>query len=66
LALERALQAALGGGCHTAFGAYAAADTLYLFHPEVGLRTLPLAPSDYADPAAAARRVLGHLKLMPS
>lgn len=64
LGLERALQAALGGGCHTAFGAYATADTLYLFHEDVGLRTLPLAPADFAAPAVAAARILGQLKLL--
>jgi len=63
--LERALQLALGGGCHTAFGAYATADTLYLFHADVGLRTLPLDAADWADPAGTARRILGNLKLLP-
>jgi hydroxymethylbilane synthase len=64
LALERALQTALGGGCHTALGAYATSDTLYFFHENVGLRTMPLSESDFADPAAAARRILGTLKLI--
>jgi hydroxymethylbilane synthase len=58
LGLERAIQSALGGGCHTALGAYAAADTLYFFHESVGLRTTPLGDADYAFPAAAAERIL--------
>jgi hydroxymethylbilane synthase len=64
LGLERALQTALGGGCHTAFGAHATPDTLYLFHENVGLRTLPLAETDFASPEASARRILGQLKLI--
>jgi hydroxymethylbilane synthase len=64
LALERALQAALGGGCRTALGAYATCDTLYFFHEDVGLRTMPLSEDDFRDPAAASRRILGTLKLL--
>lgn len=58
LALERAIQSALGGGCHTALGAYAAADTLYFFHESVGLRTTPIGEGDFASPVAAAGRIL--------
>jgi hydroxymethylbilane synthase len=58
LGLERALQAALGSGCHSALGAYAAADTLYLFHEAVGLRTTPIGEADFVAPAAAAARIL--------
>jgi hydroxymethylbilane synthase len=63
LGLERAIQTALGGGCHTALGAYASGDTLYFFHENVGLRTFPLSPDDYASPEAAAARILGGLGL---
>jgi hydroxymethylbilane synthase len=63
LGLERALQTALGGGCHTALGAHATPDTLYFFHEDVGLRTMPLSDEDFASPAEAARRILGQLKL---
>jgi hydroxymethylbilane synthase len=63
VSLERAIQSALGGGCHTALGAHATADTLYLFHEAVGLRRLPVAPGDFAAPAAAAARILGRLGL---
>lgn len=63
LALERALQAQMGAGCHTAVGAHAAGDTLYLFHEQVGQRTLPLSASDFADPVAAAIRILQQLGL---
>jgi hydroxymethylbilane synthase len=59
LELERAIQTALGGGCHTALGAYATHDTLYLFHEDVGLKTLPLSEADFASPDAAAARILG-------
>ncbi|MCC6416398.1 MAG: hydroxymethylbilane synthase [Opitutaceae bacterium] len=62
--IERAFQAALGGGCHTAFAAHAAQDTLYLFHEDVGLRSLPLDETDYNAPGDTARRVLKNLGLL--
>ncbi|MCB1104960.1 MAG: hydroxymethylbilane synthase [Cephaloticoccus sp.] len=62
--VERAFQAALGGGCHTAFAVHAAADTLYLFHENVGLRSLPLDETDYNAPADTAARVLKNLGLI--
>ena len=58
LGLERAIQEALGGGCHTALGAYATADTLFFFHEAVGLRTTPIGGEDFASPVAAAERIL--------
>ncbi len=58
--LERAFQAALGGGCHTAFAAHVTPDTLYFFHEEVGLRSLPLSPDDIDAPVETARRLLKH------
>ncbi len=58
MGLERAIQMALGGGCHTALGAYAAEDTLYFFHESVGLRTTPIGEADFASPVAAAERIL--------
>lgn len=61
--VERALQAALGGGCQMAFAAHVAGDKLYFFHEKTGIRTLPLAAADYAAPAAAAARVLKELGL---
>ncbi len=63
LGLERALQNALGAGCQTAFAAHATADTLYLFHQDVGLRSLPLSPADLDQPAETARAVLAQLGL---
>jgi hydroxymethylbilane synthase len=63
LGLERALQTALGGGCHTAFGAHVAGDTLYFFHEQTGLRTLPLATADLDAPVPAAIRILKSLGL---
>jgi hydroxymethylbilane synthase len=64
VAVERAFQAALGGGCHTAFAAHATADTLYLFHENTGLQRLPLAADDFAAPAETAARVLKTLGLV--
>ena len=63
LALERALQGRLGGGCQLAFAAHATATTLYLFHEKTGMRSLPLAPEDFDQPAAATERVLTALGL---
>ena len=62
--LERAFQAALGGGCHTAFAAHATVDTLYLFHENIGVRTLPLAAADFDAPVATAARMLQQLGLL--
>jgi hydroxymethylbilane synthase len=64
VSVERALQAALGAGCHTAFAAHAEADTLHVYHETTGLRSLPLSPEDYDQPAQAAERILGILKLI--
>ena len=61
--IERALQAALGGGCHTAFGAHATGDTLYFFHEATGMRTLPLSPSDFDEPGKTAARILAEFGL---
>ncbi len=63
VAVERAFQAALGGGCHTAFGAHATNGTLYFFHEQTGLSSLPLSEADYAAPDATAARVLKSLGL---
>jgi len=62
--LERALQSALGGGCQTAFGAYAAADALFLFHEKTGTHRLSILRDDYINPEAAAVRVLRQLGLL--
>ena len=63
LGLERAIQSALGGGCHTALGAHAAGNTLFFFHENVGLRTIAVTDDDFASPVAAAARILGQLGL---
>jgi len=63
LGLERALQTALGGGCHTAFGAHVAGGTLHFFHEKTGQRSLPLTPPDLDEPVAAAARILKLLGL---
>jgi hydroxymethylbilane synthase len=58
--LERAFQRLLGGGCQTAFAAHVTADTLFFFHHEVGLRSLPLSADDLAQPESFARATLRH------
>jgi hydroxymethylbilane synthase len=63
LALERAIQSALGAGCHTALGVYATEGMLYLFHEDVGLKKVPVTAKDFADPPGAAARILGGLGL---
>jgi len=63
--VERALQSALGGGCHTAFGAHATVSTLHFFHEDTGIRTLALSPADFEGPQAAAVRILKELGLKP-
>jgi hydroxymethylbilane synthase len=64
IVLERAFQAALGGGCHTAFGAHATRDTLYFFHEKVGLRSHPLSDGDFATPDRTANEILRQLGLV--
>jgi hydroxymethylbilane synthase len=56
--LERAFQTALSGGCHTAFAAHAAGNTLHFFHEQTGPRRLARTPADFTAPPATARRVL--------
>ena len=63
--MERAFQAALGGGCHTAFGAHVTGDTLHLFHEAVGIVTVSLRAEDFSAPDDAAGRILRELKLIP-
>ena len=63
LALERALQGRLGGGCQLAFAAHAAVDVLFVFHEKTGGRSLPLTAEDYDRPDAAVDRILQVLKL---
>jgi hydroxymethylbilane synthase len=63
MGLERAIQSALGGGCHTALGAHASGNTLYLFHENVGRRTIAVSDADFASPVAAAARILRELGL---
>jgi hydroxymethylbilane synthase len=62
--LERAFQALLAGGCQTALGVHATADTLYLFHEDIGGRSLPISSDDLNAPAATAARVLTQLGLI--
>jgi len=63
LAVERALQLRLGGGCQLAFGAHATPGLLYVFHERTGPRTLPLTAADFDAPAAAVERIVRTLGL---
>lgn len=58
--LERAFQRALGGGCQTAFAAHVTADTLWFYHHEIGLRSLPLSDGEIDAPEQTARTLLNH------
>ncbi|HZP60974.1 MAG TPA: hydroxymethylbilane synthase [Opitutaceae bacterium] len=58
VSLERAFQQKLGAGCQLAFAAHVAGDTLYFFHEQTGLRTLPLMADDPAAPMETATRIL--------
>lgn len=61
--VERALQTALGGGCHTAFAAHVTGDALHVFHESCGRRRFDLTGADFAAPDAAASRILHALGL---
>jgi hydroxymethylbilane synthase len=63
LAIERALQGRLGGGCQLAFAAHATTGTLYVFHEKTGQRSLPLTAADFEQPAVAVERILQTLGL---
>jgi hydroxymethylbilane synthase len=63
VAVERAFQTALGGGCHTAFAAHATAERLYLFHEDCGRKSFPLTAADFDAPQATATRILAELGL---
>tara|TARA_R110002050_G_scaffold126682_1_gene247524 strand:+ start:483 stop:1352 length:870 start_codon:yes stop_codon:yes gene_type:complete len=63
VALERAVQVRLGGGCQSAIGVHAAADTLWFFHHAIGLRSEPLADADLAAPGRWADTFLDRLGL---
>ncbi len=56
--VERALQAALGAGCHTATGAHVSGDRLYFFHENTGVHVEGLQDEDFLHPAAFATRFL--------
>lgn len=58
--LERAFQAALHGGCQTALGVHVSGDTLWFYHEEIGLRSLPLTDAEIDAPEATARTTLTH------
>lgn len=61
--LERAFQAELGGGCHTAFAAHVSGQMLHLFHDKFGLASVPLDGDDFVDCGLTASRILRELHL---
>ncbi|MFA5265162.1 MAG: hydroxymethylbilane synthase [Opitutaceae bacterium] len=63
VALERAFQAALGVGCHTAFAAHATRDRLFLFHEACGKQSFILSEEDFGDPSTTAQNIISILKL---
>ncbi len=63
VALERAFQAALGVGCHTAFAAHATTDQLYLYHESCGRQSFLISDEDFSDPATTARNIISILKV---
>jgi hydroxymethylbilane synthase len=64
VAIERAFQNALGGGCHTALGVHATADTLHFFHEKTGVKHFPISAADAASPVEFAQRLLKSLGLL--
>jgi hydroxymethylbilane synthase len=54
VAFERALQAALGAGCHTATAAHVSGNQLAFFDQRTGFRSLALTPEQFRTPNAAA------------
>jgi hydroxymethylbilane synthase len=64
--IERALQAAIGGGCQIAFAAHVAGDMLHFFHEKTGTRTFQLAAADFAAPEQTAARILKELGFQSS
>jgi hydroxymethylbilane synthase len=61
--VERALQSALGAGCHTAFAACVVKETLYFYHEATGARTFTVGEDDFQAPGPAADRILAGLGL---
>ncbi|MBT5900946.1 MAG: hydroxymethylbilane synthase [Opitutaceae bacterium] len=59
--LERAFQGRLGGGCHTALGVHVAADTLWFYHDQIGLRSFPLTENDLNNPENFAKKELNRM-----
>ncbi len=58
VSLERAFQTMLGGGCHTALGVHVSGDSLWFFHDQIGLRSLPITRADILSPLDTAEREL--------
>lgn len=62
--VERAFQAAMGGGCHTAFAVHVAESRLWLFHEDCGHHSFALEPSAYSQPQVFASETLSKLGLI--
>ncbi len=65
IGLERALQAALGAGCHTAFGALVEANLLYFYHEQVGAHRIEFSSTELDAPHDTAQGILRQLQLIP-
>lgn len=61
--VERSIQRQLDGGCQTALGAHAAVDSLWFYHQDVGLRSLPLSKAELTDGETFARDLVRQFKL---
>lgn len=58
VSIERALQSALGAGCHTATAAHVYGNELYFFDERTGPRRATLPSEELSDPVATAARLL--------
>ena len=56
--IERAIQAMLGAGCHTAIGAHVDGCDLHLYHERIGMRHAHLDVAELSEPRCAAERCL--------
>lgn len=61
---ERAVQAALGAGCHTASAAHVQGGELRFFDERTGMRSVALTRDHFASPADAAHEVLKDFGLL--
>lgn len=60
--IERKFLAALGGGCHTAFGAHFKAGVLLTFHESVGIQEHAFEPSEIESPDARIATIVAQMQ----